>query len=176
MEVEWIAASRLQIGDEVVLHDHRSLGGWDGAGNESEGYLLGLLIGDGTLKQDMAVLSVWAPELKLVGDGEPVTWDATGAAGIVAAAETAAGSLDHRGVTSAVSTALPAAVKRDSSRLHWAGWPDPLDWLREPRRSRLKSSGAVRHSFRAYCAACSMPTARHPAAASQRCQRSPQPK
>ncbi len=96
LEVEWVEACRLQAGDEVVLHDHRALGGWEGAGSAAEGYLLGLLIGDGTLKQDMAVLSVWAPELKLVGNGEAVTWDATGAAGIVAAAEAAAASLDHR--------------------------------------------------------------------------------
>jgi ribonucleoside-diphosphate reductase alpha chain len=96
LEVEWVEASRLQAGDEIVLHDHRALGGWDGAGTEAEGYLLGLLIGDGTLKQNEAVLSVWAPELKLVGNGEPVTWEATGAAGIVAAAEAAAGTLSHR--------------------------------------------------------------------------------
>ncbi len=37
MEVEWIAASRLQIGDEVVLHDHRALGGWEGAGTRVGG-------------------------------------------------------------------------------------------------------------------------------------------
>ncbi len=96
MEVEWIAASRLQTGDEIVLHDHRGLGGWEGAGTESEGYLLGLLIGDGTLKQDLAILSVWAPELKLVGNAEQVTWATTGAGGIVAAAEAAAASLVHR--------------------------------------------------------------------------------
>jgi len=96
LEVEWVEASRLQAGNEIVLHDHRALGGWDGAGTEAEGYLLGLLIGDGTLKQDQAILSVWAPELNLVGNGEHVTWDATGAAGIVAAAEAAAGTLDHR--------------------------------------------------------------------------------
>ncbi len=96
LEVEWVEACRLQAGDEVVLHDHRALGGWEGAGSTAEGYLLGLLIGDGTLKQDLAVLSVWAPELKLVGNGEAVAWDATGAAGIVAAAEAAAATLDHR--------------------------------------------------------------------------------
>jgi len=96
LEVEWVEASRLQAGDEVVLHDHRALGGWEGAGTNAEGYLLGLLIGDGTLKRDLAVLSVWAPELKVVGNAESVTLDATGAAGIVAAAEAAAASLDHR--------------------------------------------------------------------------------
>ena len=34
---------------------------------EGEGYLIGLLIGDGTFKTDKAVLSVWAPELRARG-------------------------------------------------------------------------------------------------------------
>jgi ribonucleoside-diphosphate reductase alpha chain len=142
LEVEWVEASSLHAGDEVVLHDHRALGGWEGAGTEAEGYLLGLLIGDGTLKQDLAVLSVWAPELKLIGNAAPVTWDATGAAGIVAAAEAAAASLDHpsdfRG--------FHRIAGRGEARLKSA--------------SRRRSSGEVRCSSRACCAACSTPTAR----------------
>ena len=95
LETEWIAAGQLLPGDEVVLQDQRALVGWDGDGSEEEGYLLGLLIGDGTLKREKAVLSVWAPELKQHA-GSRVTYAATGAAGIVAAAETAAATLDHR--------------------------------------------------------------------------------
>jgi ribonucleoside-diphosphate reductase alpha chain len=52
-----------------MLHDHRSLLGWDGAYTQEQGYLIGLLVGDGTLKADKAVLSAWAPELKLVANG-----------------------------------------------------------------------------------------------------------
>ncbi|CAN7665723.1 ribonucleoside reductase [Acidovorax sp. LjRoot118] len=95
LEVEWTEAAQLSPGDEIVLHDHRALQGWAGAGSEAEGYLLGLLVGDGTLKADKAVISVWAPELKAVGQGT-VAYAATGAAGIVQAAEAAAATLAHR--------------------------------------------------------------------------------
>lgn len=95
LEAEWIAAGQLQPGDEILLHDHRALGGWDGVGTQAEGYLLGLLVGDGTLKSDKAVISVWAPELKAVGNGT-MAYASTGAAGIVQAAETAAATLSHR--------------------------------------------------------------------------------
>lgn len=94
-EVEWVPAGQLVPGDQIVLHDHRAMDGWAGAGTAEEGYLLGLLIGDGTLKADKAVLSVWAPQLQQVGNGTPA-YAATGAAGIIAAAETAAATLRHR--------------------------------------------------------------------------------
>jgi ribonucleoside-diphosphate reductase alpha chain len=64
-------------------------------GTEAEGYLLGLLVGDGTLKSDKAVISVWAPELKAVGNGA-VAYAQTGAGGIVQAAVAAAATLQHR--------------------------------------------------------------------------------
>jgi ribonucleoside-diphosphate reductase alpha chain len=95
MEMEWVAAGELSPGDEVMLHDHRMLRGWEGRGTQDEGYLLGLLIGDGQLKADKAVLSVWAPELKVAGSTAPAL-ATTGAAGIVAAAEAAAATLPHR--------------------------------------------------------------------------------
>ena len=95
LEVEWTQAGRLRPGDEIMLHDHRSLGGWDGAGTQAEGYLIGLLIGDGTLESDKAVISVWAPELKRVAHGA-AAYAATGAAGIVQAAQAAAATLPHR--------------------------------------------------------------------------------
>lgn len=95
LELDWVAAEKLQVGDEIVLGNNRTLMGWAGAGTQAEGYLLGLLIGDGTLKSDKAVLSVWAPELRAVGS-DTVAYARTGAAGIVRAAETAAGTLSHR--------------------------------------------------------------------------------
>jgi ribonucleoside-diphosphate reductase alpha chain len=94
VEAEWAAAGTLRAGDEVLLHDHRALLGWDGPHTEAEGYLIGLLIGDGTLKNDKTVLSAWAPELKLVAGGSPVVEHS--AQGIMAAALEAAHTLPHR--------------------------------------------------------------------------------
>jgi len=58
-DTEWVEAGKLERGDRVVLHNHRANSGWNGFGCESQGYLVGLLVGDGTLKADTAVLSVW---------------------------------------------------------------------------------------------------------------------
>ncbi len=65
---EWRPAGRLAPGDEIVLHDHRAAPAWAGALGETEGYLIGLLIGDGTLKRDNAVLSAW-PGAMAAGGG-----------------------------------------------------------------------------------------------------------
>ena len=91
IESAWVPAADLQAGDELVLHDHRALEGWDGPRTAAEGYLMGLLIGDGTLKHDKAVLSVWAPELKAVGSD--VSHRVTA---VMAAAEAAVSTLTHR--------------------------------------------------------------------------------
>jgi len=58
---EWIVASELRPGDRIVLHDHRELAEWsgDGLSGDAEGYLMGLLIGDGTFSDEDAILSVW---------------------------------------------------------------------------------------------------------------------
>lgn len=114
MEMEWVAAGELRQGDEVVLHDHRMLGGWEGRGTQDEGYLLGLLIGDGHLKQEKAVISVWAPELKVAGSDAPAL-ATTGAAGIVAAAEVAASKLPHRADFRGFQKALPHGEARMAS-------------------------------------------------------------
>ncbi len=95
LEVEWVEAAHLRCGDEVMLHDHRAFEGWGGEGTQAEGYLLGLLIGDGTLKADKAVISVWAPELRVVGQSA-MAYAASGADGIVRAATAAAATLPHR--------------------------------------------------------------------------------
>ena len=59
LETEWCAAGQLHAGDQVLLNNHRQHNHWQGKYSENQGYLIGLLIGDGTLKQDKAVLSVW---------------------------------------------------------------------------------------------------------------------
>ncbi|MDE2150146.1 MAG: ribonucleoside-diphosphate reductase [Gammaproteobacteria bacterium] len=79
-ETEWTEAGSLKPGDLVVLHDHCIACEWAGTGGYEEGYLLGLLIGDGTLKRDEAALSVWMPRA-VVG-----AHTATGAEGVMAEA------------------------------------------------------------------------------------------
>ncbi|WP_455380956.1 LAGLIDADG family homing endonuclease, partial [Acidihalobacter prosperus] len=59
---EWIESRQLVKGDKVVLHDHNAVDYWLGKGSEQEGYLLGLLVGDGVLKPESAILSVWEHE------------------------------------------------------------------------------------------------------------------
>ncbi|HEY1709471.1 MAG TPA: LAGLIDADG family homing endonuclease [Rhizomicrobium sp.] len=92
---EWTEAGSLAPGDEVLLHDHRSLASWgDPAArvlDDAKGYLLGLLIGDGTLKRDKAVLSVWPGQLAVNGGGERA-----GIRGVMDAAFEAASRLPHR--------------------------------------------------------------------------------
>ena len=90
-ESEWCAAGELQPGDQVILNDHRATASWAGRYSFEEGYLTGLLIGDGTLKADKAVLSVWAQPLA-VNEGSRQD----GAEGVMAAALAAARTLPHR--------------------------------------------------------------------------------
>ena len=56
---EWIEADNLLPGDKIILNNNRVQNGWQGDYTFADGYLMGLLIGDGTLKKDKAVLSVW---------------------------------------------------------------------------------------------------------------------
>lgn len=60
LETAWVPAGELRPGDRVLLNDHREATSWPGQYSHEQGYLLGLLVGDGTLKSDAAVLSVWA--------------------------------------------------------------------------------------------------------------------
>src|SRR5690606_14881395 len=53
-------AGTLAAGDRAVLNTHRAGAQWPGARSAEEGVLLGLLVGEGTLKHDAAVLSVWS--------------------------------------------------------------------------------------------------------------------
>jgi ribonucleoside-diphosphate reductase alpha chain len=91
---EWREAGELRPGDRVVLHNHRAISGWGGRGSDADGYLLGFLVGDGTLKQEAAVLSVWNGAAAQV-NGAPVI--GLGAHALMAAVETAAATaLRHR--------------------------------------------------------------------------------
>jgi ribonucleoside-diphosphate reductase alpha chain len=69
LETQWCAAGELQPGDRVLLADHRANVVWPGAMGLEEGYLLGLLVGDGTLKAEAATLSAW-PMAVAENDGD----------------------------------------------------------------------------------------------------------
>ncbi|TSC66737.1 MAG: ribonucleoside-diphosphate reductase [Microgenomates group bacterium Gr01-1014_80] len=60
-QTDWVETKDLKEGDKLVLNNHRSNNSWPGNYSFTDGYLMGLLIGDGTLKKDKAVLSVWQP-------------------------------------------------------------------------------------------------------------------
>ena len=85
----WTEAGRLVPGDKVVLGDHRALASWPGRYGQAEGYLVGLLLGDGTLKRDKAVLSFWTTAAAANGDGVPRS-------GVMEAALAFARELPHR--------------------------------------------------------------------------------
>ena len=70
LETQWCEAAHLAPGDWVLLHNHREHSSWQGQYTEQQGYLLGLLVGDGTLKDDKAVLSVW--KSAAVSNGETI--------------------------------------------------------------------------------------------------------
>jgi ribonucleoside-diphosphate reductase alpha chain len=94
-ETEWVNAGELCADDQIVLQDHRAMQAWSGAHNEAEGYLIGLLIGDGTLKNDKGVLSVWdAAALKIANGADLQPSD--GIVAVMVAAEQAARTLPHR--------------------------------------------------------------------------------
>ena len=90
LETDWVAAGTLQSGDEIVLHDHLSAS-WAGPHSEGEGYLIGLLIGDGTLKADTAVISAW-PGREVANGGV----ERAGVRGVMQAALTASSELPRR--------------------------------------------------------------------------------
>ncbi|MEE8227954.1 MAG: LAGLIDADG family homing endonuclease, partial [Kiloniellales bacterium] len=87
----WVRASDLEPGDRIVLNDHRGAAHWAGPYGENEGYLIGFLIGDGTLKKNIAVLSAWPGRIAVGGEVPR-----PGVFGIMEQALAAARTLPHR--------------------------------------------------------------------------------
>jgi len=54
----WKKVKELKPGDKIILCNNREIY-WKGDGKFEEGYLLGLLIGDGTFKKEIGIISVW---------------------------------------------------------------------------------------------------------------------
>jgi intein/homing endonuclease len=69
---EWIEAGELKIGDRVMIHDHRKITPWLGDGVFEEGWLLGSLLGDGSLAKhpdgDQGMLRFWGETKQEMGD------------------------------------------------------------------------------------------------------------
>ena len=91
LDCDWTEAGALGPGDEIILHDHGADLEWPGRYGADEGYLVGLLLGDGTVKADKVVLSAWPGAM--TADG---TLERPGTLGVMRAAEAAARSLPHR--------------------------------------------------------------------------------
>ena len=58
-DTEWCKAEDLRAGDRVLLNNHRDNVEWPGSYNHAQGYLLGLLVGGGSLGGETAELSAW---------------------------------------------------------------------------------------------------------------------
>ncbi|MEB3338958.1 MAG: ribonucleoside-triphosphate reductase, adenosylcobalamin-dependent, partial [Leptolyngbyaceae bacterium] len=60
---EWVETKDLKVGDRILLHNHRKIQAWDGEGSFEEGWLIGSLLGDGSLYHtqwnDGACLRYW---------------------------------------------------------------------------------------------------------------------
>ncbi len=93
-ETEWVKAGELAPGDRIALNDHRSLVRWEGEYGQAEGYLLGLLLGDGHLKMDEAVLGAWDTGALRQANGGTVR--SPGVESMMQAAMEAARALPHR--------------------------------------------------------------------------------
>ena len=85
-QVEWCEAGKLLPGDKVLLHNHRTNPSWPGDLTFSEGYLIGFLIGDGSLLEDQAILPVWSLQQAVVGDETLTSASATSLMDAVSAA------------------------------------------------------------------------------------------
>lgn len=70
---EWVAAEELKPGDHVCLHNHRGIQPWQGVGTFNQGWLLGSLVGDGSLAQTQAIVRFWGDSPVKMAESEVAT-------------------------------------------------------------------------------------------------------
>jgi len=70
---EWVAAEELQPGDRVCLHNHRGIQPWQGVGTFTQGWLLGSLVGNGSLAQTQAIVRFWGDSQVEMAESEVAT-------------------------------------------------------------------------------------------------------
>jgi ribonucleoside-diphosphate reductase alpha chain len=92
LQTAWTPAGEIRTGDEVVIHDHRGGNLWSGPYGENEGYLLGLLIGDGTFSENQAQLCAWPGAAAVPGFAA-----SSGVEAIMKSVETITAAMPHRG-------------------------------------------------------------------------------
>jgi len=101
----WKKAGELRPGDKIVLSNNRHIE-WEGKGTFEEGYLLGLLLGDGTLKKEGGEIKIWGKD--------------EGALSMMQAATQAAFTLKHRkdfqGFKKVISSTLENRLRLASLR------------------------------------------------------------
>ena len=55
----WKKLKEVKVGDKIVLSNNRGIKQWDGIGSKEEGFLLGLMVGDGHITDDKGAIEVW---------------------------------------------------------------------------------------------------------------------
>lgn len=83
--LEWTAVEDLKPGDHLSIHNHRDIQPWSGHGTFDEGWLLGNLVGDGSLAEtswsDQGILRFWGDSQQEMAEYAVATLQKTVACG-----------------------------------------------------------------------------------------------
>lgn len=83
--LEWTAVEDLKPGDRLSIHNHRDTQPWSGHGTFDEGWLLGNLVGDGSLAEtswsDQGILRFWGDSQQEMAENAVATLQKTVACG-----------------------------------------------------------------------------------------------
>lgn len=67
-QTEWVELGSLKSGDRINTHQHMNIS-WNGQNTYGDGYLMGLLVGDGYIGKKRSTLSVWINKKKNINAG-----------------------------------------------------------------------------------------------------------